>query len=69
VTLLFGAAVLNGILAPPLLVVVLLVANNHAVMGGRRNGRVLNVLTGLSALIMGAAALWLAAWWVAAARR
>jgi NRAMP (natural resistance-associated macrophage protein)-like metal ion transporter len=68
VVLLFGAAVMNGILAPPLLVLVLLVANNPEVMGERRNGRALNALTGLSALIMGVAALWLAAWWIAARR-
>lgn len=58
---LFWSAMINGLLAPPLLLVIMLVANNDAVMGNRRNGRWLNLLTGLATLIMFAAAIGLVA--------
>jgi Mn2+/Fe2+ NRAMP family transporter len=54
--LLFGAAVVNGLLAPPLIFIVLIVCNNPAVMGRHRNGRVLNFLGGAAALLMTLAA-------------
>jgi len=44
VSMLFWAAVLNGVLAPPLIVIVLLLTNNPAVMGARSNPRWLAVL-------------------------
>ena len=56
IKLLFGAAVVNGLLAPPLIVIVLVVCNNPAVMGRYRNGRVLNILGGAAALFMTIAA-------------
>lgn len=65
VTLLFGAAVVNGLLAPPLLVVILLVANNPRIMKSHMNGRVLNLLGGATVLIMAGSALWLAVSWAA----
>jgi Mn2+/Fe2+ NRAMP family transporter len=49
--------VISGVLAPPLLVVILFAANNRAVMGGRVNGYGLNLLVGLAAALMFAAAL------------
>src|SRR5882724_7761913 len=55
IRLLFLAAVLNGVLAPPLLVLVMLVANNRAIMGPRLNGRWLNVLGWLTTAMMTAA--------------
>jgi NRAMP (natural resistance-associated macrophage protein)-like metal ion transporter len=64
VTLLFGSAVLNGVLAPPLLVVILLVANNPTIMKRRTNGRLLNVLGVITLMIMSTASLWLAVEWV-----
>jgi NRAMP (natural resistance-associated macrophage protein)-like metal ion transporter len=51
------SSVINGVLAPPLLVVVLFVTNNPAVMGGRVNRLWLNVLVGLAAALMLAAAV------------
>ncbi len=60
---LFWAAVLNGVLAPPLLVVIMLVSQNHQIMGPRRNGRVLNILGWTTAAVMGAAAIGLAVSW------
>lgn len=60
---LFWTAVINGFLAPPLLVIILLIANNKAIMGGRVNGRAMNVLGGLTALLMFAAAAGLVWTW------
>jgi Mn2+/Fe2+ NRAMP family transporter len=57
------AAVVNGLLTPPLLVVILLVANNKAVLGERVNGLALNLLGGATALVMSAAALGLLLSW------
>ena len=57
IRLLIWSAVINGLLAPPLIMIILVVCNNESVMGSHRNGRSLNVLGGLSALLMSAAAL------------
>ena len=54
---LYWAAVLNGLLAPPLLALIMLVANNPAVMGARVNGRGLNLLGWLTVAVMTAAAI------------
>ncbi len=56
IKMLFWSAVLNGVLAPPLIVIILIVSNNRAVMMERVNGRWLNALGGLTALVMGGAA-------------
>lgn len=64
VALLFGSAVLNGLLAPPMLVIVLLVANNRGVMQQAKNGWLMNALGLLALLIMGSTSLWLVAHWV-----
>lgn len=50
--MLFLAAVLNGVLAPPLIVLLLLVCNDRELMGHRRNGWLLNLLGGLTAVVM-----------------
>jgi NRAMP (natural resistance-associated macrophage protein)-like metal ion transporter len=55
--LLFWAAVLNGLLAPPLIVVILIVANDRRVMGPYVNGRVLNVLGVTTIILMTLAAV------------
>ncbi|HEX7243451.1 MAG TPA: Nramp family divalent metal transporter [Longimicrobiaceae bacterium] len=60
IRMLFWAAVLNGVLAPPLIVVVLVVCNNRELMGEHRNGVLLNLLGTLAAAVMGACALALA---------
>ncbi|MFN8593882.1 MAG: divalent metal cation transporter [Thermomicrobiales bacterium] len=57
ITALYWAAVLNGVLAPPLLILILLAANNSAVMGEQRNGWRLNLLGGVTAVVMSAAAI------------
>jgi Mn2+/Fe2+ NRAMP family transporter len=51
------AAVLNGFLAPPLIVVVMMVCNNRGLMGEHRTGWLLNVLGGVTAVVMTASAV------------
>jgi NRAMP (natural resistance-associated macrophage protein)-like metal ion transporter len=60
---LFWTAVINGFLAPPLLLVILLIANNKEVMGERVNGPIMNVLGGVTVLVMSAAAIGLVLTW------
>jgi Mn2+/Fe2+ NRAMP family transporter len=57
IKMLFWAALVNGVLAPPLIVIILLVSNNRSVMGEHTNGRVLNLLGIATALVMSAAAI------------
>lgn len=57
IRLLFLAAVLNGLLAPPLLLLVMLVGNNRRIMGEWRNGLWLNVLGWTATLVMTVAAV------------
>jgi Mn2+/Fe2+ NRAMP family transporter len=57
IKMLFWSAVLNGVLAPPLVVIILLVCNNRRVMGEHTNGKLLNWLGVICALVMGAAAI------------
>jgi Mn2+/Fe2+ NRAMP family transporter len=57
IRMLFWAAVVNGILAPPLIAIILHVSNNRAVMGEHTNGRLLNVLGVVTTLVMSAAAI------------
>lgn len=55
--MLFLAAVLNGILAPPLLVLVMLVSSNRTIMGERTNGPWLTILGWTATALMTAAAV------------
>lgn len=57
VKMLFLAAVLNGVLAPPLIVLVVLLTSNKKVMGNRVNPPVLKWLGWATAAIMAAAAI------------
>jgi len=57
VKMLFLAAVLNGVLAPPLIVLVVLLTSNKKVMGKRVNPPVLTWLGWATAAIMAAAAI------------
>jgi NRAMP (natural resistance-associated macrophage protein)-like metal ion transporter len=56
IKLLIWSAVINGMLAPVLIIIILVVCNNRTVMGEHRNGPALNLLGGLAALLMTAAA-------------
>lgn len=57
VKMLFWAAVLNGVLAPPLIVLVVLLTCNKKIMGDRTNPPVLKWLGWATAVIMAAAAI------------
>jgi Mn2+/Fe2+ NRAMP family transporter len=57
IRLLFFAAMLNGLLAPPLIIAVLIICNNARIMGECTNGKWLNIFGGLTALVMTAAAV------------
>jgi Mn2+/Fe2+ NRAMP family transporter len=61
---LFWAAVINGLLAPPLIIIILVVCNNAKVMREHRNGWRLNVLGGLAGLLMTGAAIALVLSWL-----
>jgi Mn2+/Fe2+ NRAMP family transporter len=64
IRLLFASAVLNGLLAPPLVWIILVAANDVRIMGKQRNGRFLNIVGILTAVLMSGAALaLLALWW------
>jgi NRAMP (natural resistance-associated macrophage protein)-like metal ion transporter len=63
IRLLIWSAVVNGILAPPLIIILLVISNNPKIMGSFRNGRWLNSLGGLAAIIMTGSALALVASW------
>jgi NRAMP (natural resistance-associated macrophage protein)-like metal ion transporter len=64
IKLLIWAAVVNGLMAPPLIVIILIVCNNRRVMGEHRNGWALNLVGGIAALVMSGAAVLLVASWV-----
>ena len=57
IQMLLWAAVLNGVLAPPLIVLVIAICNNRTVMGEFCNGRALNTLGLIAAAIMTLAAI------------
>lgn len=63
VSMLFWAAVLNGVLAPPLIVIVLLLTSNPAIMGARSNPRWLAVLGWITVAVMTLASVAMFATW------
>jgi NRAMP (natural resistance-associated macrophage protein)-like metal ion transporter len=63
VSMLFWAAVLNGVLAPPLIVIVLLLTSNSKVMGSRSNPVWLAVLGWVTVAVMTAASCAMFATW------
>jgi Mn2+/Fe2+ NRAMP family transporter len=63
IKMLFWSAVLNGMLAPPLIIIILFVCNNKRVMREHTNGKLLNILGILAALVMSVAAIALVATW------
>ena len=60
---LFWSAVINGLMAPPLIIIILVVSNDARIMGAFRNGWKMNVIGGLAALLMTAAAVALVVSW------
>jgi Mn2+/Fe2+ NRAMP family transporter len=63
VRMLFWAAVLNGMLAPPLIILVTLLSSDRSVMGERVNPLVLTVLGWLTAAVMLAATVMMFVTW------
>ena len=63
VSMLFWAAVLNGVLAPPLIVIVLLLTSNPAIMGERSNPHWLAVLGWITVGVMTLASAAMFATW------
>ncbi|HEX6533846.1 MAG TPA: Nramp family divalent metal transporter [Gemmatimonadaceae bacterium] len=63
IRMLYWSAVLNGVLAPPLVVIILVVCNDRRVMDGHVNGRWLNLLGGVTVIVMSGAALFMGAAW------
>ncbi|TSC57996.1 MAG: Mn2+ and Fe2+ transporters of the NRAMP family [Candidatus Peregrinibacteria bacterium Greene0416_19] len=55
--MLYAAAILNGIIAPPLLLIILLIANDRRIMGRQVNNSLSNVLGSLITLLMALAAV------------
>jgi Mn2+/Fe2+ NRAMP family transporter len=40
---LYYAAILNGIVSPPMLIIIMLIGNNRKILGGRVNGTASNL--------------------------
>jgi Mn2+/Fe2+ NRAMP family transporter len=57
ISALYYAAILNGIVAPPLLFMIMLISNNRQIMKDKTNGRAANILGWIATIAMGAAAL------------
>lgn len=64
VRMLFWAAVVNGVLAPPLVVLVVLLTNDPKVMGARVNSPTLRLLGWATALVMSAASVAMLVMWL-----
>ena len=61
ITALVISAVLNGVVAAPLIVLIMLVSNDRKVLGERTNGRLLNIVGWVTAIVMGMAVMGLIA--------
>jgi NRAMP (natural resistance-associated macrophage protein)-like metal ion transporter len=57
ITALVLSAVLNGLIAAPLLILIMLVSNDRSAMGERTNGRLLNILGWVTAIVMSVASV------------
>jgi Mn2+/Fe2+ NRAMP family transporter len=53
IVMLYYSAAVNGILAAPLLIIILIIANNKKILGDKVNGKLSNILVGLTIVIMG----------------
>jgi Mn2+/Fe2+ NRAMP family transporter len=58
---LFLAAIINGLVAPPMLILIVLLGSSREVMGSRTSGRLSKALTWATAVLMSAAAIALVA--------
>jgi Mn2+/Fe2+ NRAMP family transporter len=55
--MLYYAAAVNGVLAPPLLFIILRSANRRDILGTHTNGPLANIFGGITVLVMGVAAV------------
>jgi NRAMP (natural resistance-associated macrophage protein)-like metal ion transporter len=58
ITMLYYAAILNGLLAPPLMILILYIGNNKKILGDKVNGRLGNILGVVITLIMSSLTLY-----------
>ncbi len=58
ITMLYYAAILNGLLAPPLMILILLIGNNKSILGERTNGKLGNILGIIITVLMSALTLY-----------
>lgn len=58
VALLYGAAVVNGMLAPPLMIIMMFVCNDHRIMKEHTNGWIINSLATVAILVMGSGTIY-----------
>jgi NRAMP (natural resistance-associated macrophage protein)-like metal ion transporter len=56
ISALYYAAVINGIVAPPLLFMIMLISNNRKIMQNKTNPRLVNILGWITTIAMGVAA-------------
>lgn len=56
-TMLYYAAILNGITAPPLMLLILVIANNKKIMRGHTNSLLMNILSVIIIIVMAVAAI------------
>jgi NRAMP (natural resistance-associated macrophage protein)-like metal ion transporter len=56
-TMLYYAAMLNGVLAPPLMILILIIANNKKILGARTNSKLSNTLGIIITVLMSAVSL------------
>jgi NRAMP (natural resistance-associated macrophage protein)-like metal ion transporter len=59
ITMLFYAAIINGVLAVPLILLILLITNNKKIMGAYTNRFYTNIISGVALLAMGISAVYL----------
>jgi NRAMP (natural resistance-associated macrophage protein)-like metal ion transporter len=58
ITLLYYAAILNGLLAPPLMILIIMIGNNKKILGEHTNGKIGNILGVIITTIMSALTLY-----------
>jgi Mn2+/Fe2+ NRAMP family transporter len=57
ITLLYWAAIMNGVLAPPIMFLLFLIGNDRTIMGQHTSSRLSNALVGVATAVMGLVSL------------
>jgi Mn2+/Fe2+ NRAMP family transporter len=58
ITLLYYAAILNGLLAPPLMILIIMIGNNKKILGDKTNGKIGNILGVIITTVMSSLTLY-----------